>query len=242
MSDVITWTALGRFGNACTQYLFVRALAEQRGAELQCCPWLGERMFDLPNNPITETGLPRHSEMDLPDGGSFDFHGYAQHQRCADLYTRSKAREWLRFRPAIAALCWAATPPGDEIVAHHRVGDMLGYGYCQVSRASYYRACMKFGFDLSRLRFVTEEDPTTHPEIDSNISFAPDFYRLCKAPVLLRGNSTFSFIAGLLNTGRVFAPIIDGLDGGATHECDFVESNSPRLANLEFISAMEVAP
>ena len=93
------------------------------------------------------------------------------------------------------------------------------------------------------MSFVTEESPHRVDGIPEDLSFLPDFYRLVNASVLLRANSTFSFLAGLLNTGIVLSPRIDGLVGGKEHDdVNFEVGNHCRLADLSFCSDLFVAP
>lgn len=243
----------GRFGNKAMQWLFARSIAERCGADFRCDDWEGNRIFapavpgyfgpTLPR--VNEIGLlqwsllPREAQCDI------EFRGYAQMQSCMT-YTKRQAQEWLRISPE-----W--TPaldrimghycPNDAIVAHHRLGDFIGYSYPVVSRLSYNQAAMHyFGFGR-QIEFVSEEAPLPHPGIPDDLSFLPDFYRLMKAPTLMRANSTFSFVAGLLGNGLVLSPWIDGLKGGVEHdEVRFEAGNHCKLADFDFCSDLHVAP
>lgn len=196
---VITANLLGRFGNQAMQYLFARAYAEQNGWDFQCEPWIGQRIFELNDKPIMDQ-WPRRSELDLKDGEyNINLYGYAQHQRCM-IYTKKQAQDWLKFRPGIAEKLEECRLQDDEIVAHRRAGDYFGYGYPVVSEKSYYDACEKFGLK-GELHFVSEEKPGWCGGFEGELGFLFDFYRLMKAPILLRGNSTFSWFAALLGSG-----------------------------------------
>lgn len=245
----------GRFGNQATQYLFAKGWAYRNNYILTSDPWVGEQIFQLndPRPPADVVGI-RCDENRLcglaANGVDVEFRGYAQNQQCANYYTQRGARDWLRFRPEIAAACAqaiAAYQRGvpDVIVCHRRVGDYTGYGYPVVSLRSYWLACEEFGLDhkAPTTTVLTEEVPTPHTGfVPDDISFVVDFYRMVTAKTLLRGNSTFSWLAALLGDGLVLSPIIDGLEGGREHDCQFVPGNWPRLANFDFVSDMHVKP
>lgn len=239
---VITANFLGRFGNQAMQYCFARAYSEKHGFEFQCEPWIGQRIFELNDRPITSL-LPRRSEIDVLDGETnINFYGYAQQQKCLIYYAKSQVREWFKFRPEIAKDLEVFRSKLDEIIAHRRVGDYFGYGYPVVSSASYVNACHKFGLNVEMLRIVSDECKTTSPRFRGELEFLPDFFRLMTAKTLLRGNSTFSWFAALLSDARVLSPVIDGLEGGREHDCDFVEGNHPKFTNLGFITDLHVQP
>lgn len=237
---VITANFLGRFGNQAMQYCFARAYAEKYGCEFQCEPWIGQEIFDLTDNPIS-VSLPRRSEIDLEDGETnINFFGYAQHQKCM-IYRKSQVQEWFRISPYILQRLEKHRAPSDGVIAHRRGGDYKGYGYPVVSNNSYIEACSKFGLPLEKLEIISDD---TTPVIlnGGNLQFLPDFYRLMTATTLLRGNSTFSWFAALLSNARVFSPVIDGLEGGKEHDCEFVEGNHPKFANLGFLTDLHVQP
>lgn len=237
--SVITANLLGRFGNQAMQYCFARAYAEQHGCEFQCEPWLGQRIFQLNDKPISKK-LPRRSEIDLKDGElDINFYGYAQSQRCM-IYTKKQAQQWFKLKPEIAEILERWRPEDDSVIAHRRTGDYMGYGYVQVSKKSYYNACKKFGLDAMALRFVSDESPGQHLDLPDELEFLPDFYRLMKASILLRGNSTFSWFAGLLSDAEIYSPVIDGLKGGQEHDCEFVKGNHPKFCNLSFITDLHI--
>jgi hypothetical protein len=240
----------GRFGNQACQYLFASAYAERHGFELQVEPWIGERIFQISHpRPHRHDMLPVFNEAQLaervPDG-PFVFRGYAQCQS-AMLYTKRQAQAWLTMRPEIETACANAvlsTAAKDaRVVCHQRVGDFKGYNYPICSAASYHRACEQYGLtqEYPTCWFCTEESPIPHAGfLPDDLGFMPDFYRMVTAPTLLRGNSTFSWLAALLGDGLVLSPIIDGLEGGKEHDCAFVPGNWPRLANFDFTTDLHV--
>lgn len=230
-------------GNTLFSYVFARAYCERHGLDLRTDPWWGEKAFGLQHGPI-ERELPRRDENSLDPSGEGDvsFRSYCQHQKCL-IYTRQQAREWLRFVPSLEAYLRELPIYNDSVVAHLRRGDYLGSGYPCPSVASYERVAASLIATQGHgtLHWVTESDPLPHTGLPDNFSFLPDFYRLMVAPILLRANSTFSWWAAVLAIHqRVYAPIIEGLEGGKEHDCEWVEGNWPRLANLHFTTDLHL--
>lgn len=201
---------VGRWGNKLFQYCFAKAFAKQKGYQLIIPSWEDGR------NMFYLDGI-------TGDTGDIVLTGYAQDQ-ASMIYTREEAKEWLRFRTPIVQ--------SEEILCHRRVGDYFSAGYVVVSHQSYLDAAEQFGFDPKELQFVTEEQ---NPN-----GYLQDFRRLTSAKVLFRGNSSFSWWAATLGNSRVFAPIIEGLQGGKEQHCKFVEGNWPRCANLEFVTDLHL--
>lgn len=235
-----------KLGNACMSYLHARAHADRVGAELQMDPWIGERIFEVTRIPIEDRNrnLPRRTEFDLgPKDTDVEIRTYAQSQ-AAMIYRRDQARHYLPlklggppFRCTVDELnTWLDQT---RIVAHRRVGDYIGYGYPVVSQESILRAIEKFGL-TGTLDMVTEEAPRKGSLVPEDISWFPDFLTLMRAKTLLRGNSSFSWTAGLLGYGKIYSPVIEGLEGGKEHLVDFVEGNWPRFANLPFVTNLHV--
>lgn len=251
---VLHATLQGRTGNQCLQWLFAKAMAERTGAEFRCDDWIGNRVFEISAPIHTGAALKRVNEHGLiqwsllpkdlqPD---IEFRGYAQLQECM-IYTKQQAQGWLRIRPELLAELARIREHhfrNDTIVAHHRKGDFIGYSYPVVSRLSYRQQAHRyFGFGSRDIQYVCEEDPLPAMGLPDGLGFLPDFYRLMTAPTLMRANSTFSFLAGLLNNGVVLSPRIDGLIGGIEHDnVKFEAGNHCRLANLSFCSDLHVAP
>lgn len=202
---------IGRFGNQMFQYAHARALAEQTGAQLCTPKWVGEEIFDLP-----EVGRCTDNEIG----------GYHQDQASL-IYTRKQVKEWFLLNPKFCDPLHSF--PRLKIAAHLRRGDYEQLGYVLVSEKSYSDPMSKLFPDWRFIEFVTDRMPLIVKGVPD---FLPDFYRLLNAEYLLRGNSSFSWWAGTLSSGRVFAPIIDGKEGGKVQDCEFVEGNWPKLANL----------
>jgi hypothetical protein len=254
--SVIIPSFQGRFGNACLQYLFCRALAEKHRLELRTEPWIGERVFQIEHPRPESRERPRFGEIELTrprtsfeflrdistNNPEFEFRGYAQMANCM-LYTKRQAQSWLKIREEwMPALNRMLAHHPDTIIGHRRVGDYIGYGYPVVSEASYRGACREFGLNEQSLRILSEENPAPPIGLPDDLAFLPDFYRMMTAPTLLRANSSFSWLAALLGNGLVLAPVIEGLEGGKEHDCRFVAGNWPRFANLDFVQDLHVAP
>lgn len=230
---------LGRFGNMCMGYLFARGYCEKYGFELHTDPWIGERIFALSHPRCTEE-LARRDENTLAFGeGNVSYRSYSQQQKCT-LYTETKVRQWLAFRPEVQDVLEQIVPQVIPCCAHRRVGDYPDLGYVVVSKHSYEHFAMLYG--IPEITWVTEETPLLDDRFQGELAFLPDFYRLINCEILLRGNSTFSWIAGVLTEGRVFSPVISGLAGGKEHDVQFVRGNHPRFANLEFTTDLHLLP
>lgn len=239
MNGIVTVRLLGGMGNQVLQYLHARAYAEQVGAEFRCDPWAGSNIWSLKDVPIGDAyDLPRKTEHDLsrPDSNCC-ISTYAQSQR-AMIFTQTWAKSvlsWskLRYRlvghpdaKRINLLLEQRASMGT--VAHVRRGDFCG-DYPLVSRSSYKRACLVHQLPPIE-QWVSDEAPMLDSAIPAEISYLPDFYRLLTARTLIRANSSFSFVAGLLGNSEVYSPSILGLDAGE-HECDYVKGNHSALSN-----------
>lgn len=230
---------MGRFGNMAVQYLFARGYCEKHNLEMHTDPWVGEKIFQITPSPI-KIELPRFDENTLVDGmGNVSYRSYSQQQKCVT-YTQRQAREWLAFRPEVADALKVVSPVVENCCAHVRRGDYPGYGYPLVAVKSYEDFAMRYG--IPKITYITEENPLRSPDFFGELDMLPDFYRLCTCDILLRANSTFSWVAGLLNEGRVFSPLIADCEGGKEHHCEFVTGNWPRFANLGFTTDMIVKP
>lgn len=222
-NGVLNLRLIGRFGNQLFQYAYARALSERDGLELRTDPWIGQQIFEISDPPIS--------------GGHVFEAGYCQNQECM-IYTRAQARDWftLKQRPCIGLKLHETRPKDDYLVAHRRVGDYASCGYVVVSKESYQRAAVKFEYDPDKIRWVSDETPGVHESFPPPLDFLPDFYRLMCAPMLFRGNSSFSWWAATLGHGEVFSPVIRGFEGGKEQDVPFVRGNSPRLADLPCVT------
>ena len=229
----------GRFGNQMFQYAFARAYAKRENAELLCPEWVGEKIFKISHRRPQRNLEPsrRNEETFAFSETGVEFRGYFQNQRSM-IYTRAEARGWFEFRPEVKAKLDRIQFTDDRAVAHRCVGDYAGYGYPVVSLKSYHDFLTRFGaWDCT---FVTEEEPWREKEFTGELEFLPDFFRLMRAEVLLRGNSSFSWWASVLGDARTFSPVVAGLEGGREHHCEFVEGNHPRFCNLDFCTDLRL--
>lgn len=223
---ILNLQMIGRTGNQCLQYLHARAIAERDNLELRTPRWVGEKIFQI--EPTAE-----------PDYSGEFLHGYFQNQESA-IYTLRQVREWFRWRPEIEMVL--KTRAGKEIVGHLRRGDYIGYGMPTISVQSYYHACHKFKLDPTEMCFVTDTSGVPESPFYNDFPWLPDFYIMSTAKTLLRANSSFSFVAGMLNPNRVLSPDISGKVGGQEHLCEFHEGNHQKLADLTGITEMRIAP
>jgi hypothetical protein len=223
---------IGRFGNQMFQYAHARKLAEQRGVQLHTNEWAGQKIFQLDDPPINGSDtiqmLPEH---------------YRQDQDSL-IYTRADARRWFAWRPEVAEeldAVWPQVPNDLSVTVHWRRGDYLELGYPVVGFSAILKGIVAHGFGERTVTWVREDSPAMHVAFTGELSFVPDFWRLYIAAPLFRANSSFSWWAGTLGDGRVFSPVIDGLQGGVEHDdVKFVEGNHPRLADLPFITDLHL--
>jgi hypothetical protein len=229
----ITLRNLGRFGNQMFRYAFTRALAEQNGWGLRTEPWVGEKIFTLDGSPHDR---PKGNEYAVIDE-------YRQAQKDL-IYSRADCRRWFKLKPEIEdrIMNYAyALRRSEFVLCHFRDGDYKSAGYPVVSRLAHERAVAASGYDPAKILWVDERQPFNDPYFDQIGSFVPDFLRMTIAPVLFRANSSFSYWAAVLGTGRVFSPIITGFRGGEEHDTiPYVEGNWPRLAELEFVTDLHL--
>lgn len=244
----------GRFGNQMLQYLFARAWAERNGYELRHGPFIGEEVFALDpvhrpdvlpyvrvnEDELCAIGSPYIEDSDIYlNRTPLEFRGYAMKQSCM-LYTKRQAQQWLQIRPELLGKFPAFSA---RIAFHLRRGDFLGYGYPVIGAAAYLIACCYYGLDESKAVFLSEESPLPRGDLPEHLSFLPDFHVMMHAPTLLRANSTFSWLAGLLSKGLVLSPRVTGLPGGAIHDhVEFFPGNHERLSDHDFVSELHVSP
>jgi hypothetical protein len=211
---------LGGLGNQMHRYAYAAALCEQNGWMLKTERWVGEKIFTLGfDGPGTFAPYPE------PDGTEdIVIDGYRQTQ--GDLiYTRRDCRRWFKLRPEVEAATARIQPQMPHV--HLRRGDYASAGYPLISEKAAETALAEHGFGAEA--YVVVSDDGGSPEL----RMVDDFVRLMRAPVLFRGNSTYSWWAACLGHGRVFSPIITGLAGGVEHDnVRYTEGNHNACADL----------
>lgn len=220
----IYFPLIGRFGNQMFQYAYARAYSETHGLELHLDPWIGDRIFSIPQriNPTMNDQRVREA--------------YYQHQDNL-IYSLDNVRQWFRIKPEVEDRL--ARLPKEVVLMHRRVGDYVGYHFPVVSKASYLDALAKYGI-VHPPKWVTEESPARVDGLPDDLQFMGDFYRMMKCNILLRGNSSFSWWAATLGDCRVFSPIIRGKPGNEC-DCEFVEGNWPMLTDFDFNSDLRLS-
>lgn len=226
--SVVNRKFLGRLGNQMFQYAFARAYSDKFGFELHTDPWVGEEIFQIEHPRIVEE-LPKVSDTLLEFGESgIEIEGYSQLSRCM-IFTEDDARKWFQLKPDVLSALQEHTTPAN--CSHYRCGDYVAAPYPIVSKKSFELAWSQWGFDP--MEFVEEHSNNILPGLPE---FLPDFYRLVVAPVMFRSNSTFSWWAGVLNTGTVFSPITAGLAYNIAHDSvPFMPGNYARICDLHMV-------
>jgi hypothetical protein len=220
------WTPLiGRFGNKLFQYAYARALAENESREFRTPAWEGEELFNIP--------VVNHDGKECEVIG-----GYRQNQESL-IYTRSRVKACFSWKPEVEKVLLASVPVV-ECAAHLRRGDFAGYGFPLVSKRAYEFAIANYyKWNSAPFAWITEEEPF---KVAGLPDFVGDFYRMTRASVLFRANSSFSWWAGTLGDGQVFSPVIDGNVGGREHDCNFVAGNWPKLSEVGDCTDLHMTP
>lgn len=232
---------LGRMGNLLFQIAHAKAWCIQNGYELSTHPWVGEKLFNIPEAIRPEQHAP---DIVWPER-------MYQHQNDL-IYTRKQVREWFSFKPEILEKLRVITPP--YVLLDVRTGqDMIDAGLVCLSRQSYIDACSKAHYDTLDAEWeVYPENPTRLPQffgeaggcgLGTNWGSIPAFYKMMTAKVHFRANSSFSFWAATLGHARVFAPVIKGMRGGQPNQyCDqWIEGNWPVMAECPQNSDLHLA-
>lgn len=223
----------GRLGNLMFQYAYARTWCEQNGYELCTDPWIGEKIFTIPeanrNSNLADIVFPEN---------------YRQRQEDL-IYTRKQVREWFTFKPEILERLNIRHEREDKVILNLRQGmDYTTSDLVTISAKSYWDAFRKHGLDSQygphEVGVESDLYPTQARDFPGDVWASggsttmvalPSFYRLMTAKVLFRANSTFSWWAATLGNGRVFSPVITGLETGKRFVAcdDFVEGNWPQM-------------
>jgi hypothetical protein len=231
MSRLGTW---GRFGNQVLQYLVLRVLAERYSANVETAEWIGRDLFkiqdpfvsDPSRNRVEESHFDLHNAIAGTDSRCFsdlDLKGWFCGPTGIFSQYRSLVYRIFQYRPALESQlqCWRSqlVGNGEKLVAIHlRRGDFIEAGHF-VAPTFWYQACLKrldlngsvlyiASDDQDAYKDFIEYDPVQARDVTdwpSDLDFIFDFYMLSKADIVLISNSTFSFMATMLNqTGSKF--------------------------------------
>jgi hypothetical protein len=182
--------------------------------------------------------------------------------------SRKKILEWLEFNDEVKNLDVykrLEDIQGTYDIAHLRRDDISNanynknnhQGYSVVSKESYIEAFKKFGYDPDKMEWTTDDwtgkwgvgkpgnkragwsYPVGSNKVpDVIFDWLPDFLRLYFARTLFRGNSSFSWWAGMLSPcAKTYSPILNQrkIYFGEEDEVDFefVEGNHPHWLNFK---------
>lgn len=221
---------IGRLGNILFQVAHGLAWCEQNGYTLAMHPWVGDRIFTLP-----QIADARAIKPDLVWGERL-----LQEQEDI-IYTRKQVREWFTFKPQVLQRL-SAIRPVDLLFDVRHGQDILDAGLVHLSIESYARAAHDRGYPVNEAYWeIYPDNPTRLPSFDgddtscglgvSEVSI-PAFYRLMTAKVHFRAPSTFSWWAATLGNATVYSPVIRNICGGVTNQhCgEWVHGNWPAAA------------
>ncbi len=218
---------IGRLGNLLFIYAYHRAFCEQNGYEMVQFPWVGEKIFNIPE--ARRPGVYQLADVVLDEQ-------YYQNQQSL-IYTRSDVKRWFSLKPELIPAL-ESLPKGAKVFDLRHGSDMIGSGFVHISRKSYEDAAAFAGYDSREFIWVSDLKPFTLEQFGGDPSASglcttwfslPQFYVLMNAKVHFRSNSTFGWWAATLGNAKVYSPIISGLFGGIENEyCSaWVDENWP---------------
>lgn len=231
MSKLVYMPMIGRFGNLLFQYAGLRAWAEANECEVCLPPWIGEKVFTIPEAVRPDRHRPDivWSERYLQDPESMT-------------YTLKQVREWFKIKPEVIERLQPARCRDPILLDIRQGADYLAAGNVVLGRQCYLDACRAFGYDPNTAGWEIDTEPTRLPEFTGDVTASgfcttwvslPAFYRLMTAPVLFRANSSFSWWAATLNEGKIYAPVVRGIEPGPNRYCDnFVSGNWPAFGDI----------
>ncbi len=225
MSALGQW---GRFANQILQYGYLRLYAENCGCNAETGDWIGRDLFGFDDPPISGALplLPEHahdaagaiaphahpqSNVDLRGFYAFPSEGYR--------HGKTRFQDLFEFRgPAAAALRtgWdGVIAPNRTVIAMHlRRGD-FGYGRFWIAPLAWYHRWLEGVWSEWRdpLLYIATDDSAVLREFEryepvhagmfggfpEDLAYVPDFYALTRARIVATSNSTFSFVAAMLN-------------------------------------------
>tara|TARA_A100001037_G_scaffold63293_1_gene55373 strand:+ start:75048 stop:77000 length:1953 start_codon:yes stop_codon:yes gene_type:complete len=183
-------------------------------------------------------------------------------------FSRKKFLKWFQFTDEVKNLDIykrLEDKQGTYDIAHLRRDDISNpnynkrnhQGYSVVNKQSYLNAFEKFGYDVSKMEWTTDDwtgkwgvgkpqhgrGGWSYP-VGSRVlpdvifDWLPDFLRLYFARTIFRGNSSFSWWAACLSpTAKIYSPVLTKrkIYFGESDELDFdfVEGNHPHWLNFK---------
>jgi FkbM family methyltransferase len=219
---------VGRFGNQLLQYAYLRLYAEAAGCDIETNDWIGRDLFGL-SDPFISKVLPRLEEKSFDSAGAIapgarprtdvDLAGYFAFATNKYAHRKERFRELFQLQgPARAAVdkAWHEIA-GDRrsVIAIHVRRSDFGYGRFWIAPLEWYHVWL--GRNWSRwhnpVLYIATDDPSivtafgqystlsaeNFPAFPRDLAFVLDFFVMARANTLAIANSTFSFVAAMLN-------------------------------------------
>lgn len=219
----------GRFGNQLLQYAFLRCYGRVHGLRVEVPEWIGRWLFDLDDpypegklpqvredgdrlvNSLSRLSPEVFAECDL--WGYFC--GHTKHFQPHRDFIRTLFQPGKRVRETLESVTADIRRRGRTLVAIHlRRGD-FGYGRFWIAPERWYLEWLEAFWhaldkpilyiasdDTDVIRHFAAFDPISMSDVATNIpggEFLTDFHMLTQADCLAISNSTFSFVAAMLN-------------------------------------------
>jgi hypothetical protein len=219
----------GRFGNQLLQYGFLRMYAEEHGLAVEAPDWIGRDLYDLNDPergaPMPAVHEKEHDfvaslNRQVPEiWRDADLVGFCCYPTVGLLRYRDLFRNLFKPGRKVAAIAESAQAQlrtrGDTLVAVHlRRGD-FGSDIHWIAPTAWYAQWLKGLWPALKrpVLYVATDDPAaasglaefkplTARDLGLEVpgaEFFPDFHLLTQADALAISNSSFSFVAALLN-------------------------------------------
>ncbi|CAM5191018.1 hypothetical protein UACE39S_04177 [Ureibacillus acetophenoni] len=216
----------GRFGNQLFQYLFLFIMSKENDCIIQTPKWIGAELFNIPYMPLVKKlSLYKEEQFSFnnwllkDEDKNKDFWGYFQLHTSNYIKYRNQIKTLFTPSPVIKSKvekAWEELSNGKTVIALHlRRGD-YGFGFFYEAPTDWYKEWLKGlweSLDNPVLYIASDEpdkilmdfdsyNPVTAEDFNIELEKAPfylDFYILSKSHFLAISNSTFSFMASMLN-------------------------------------------